>query len=146
MFYSSARATPRHQKYLIDLSADTRSRASAPEERRNWRDDIYDQIRKLMSLQGSLSIERMCELTRLSRASLLPFLSGAAPGRRGDGSAIGDSADCRRTSSALRVPPNCSRIATARHAGESQTGHAAHGRGRPARVRVRAFVVTRTWR
>ncbi len=46
-----------------------KSRGSTPEERRNWRDDIYDQIRKLMSLQGSLSIERMCELTRLSRAS-----------------------------------------------------------------------------
>jgi len=30
---------------------------------------IYDEIREVMSLQGSLSIERMCELVRVSRAS-----------------------------------------------------------------------------
>lgn len=29
----------------------------------------YDQIREVMSSQGNLSIERMCELTRVSRAS-----------------------------------------------------------------------------
>jgi hypothetical protein len=31
----------------------------------------------------------------IESGELLPFISGAAPGRRGDGSAIGDSADCR---------------------------------------------------
>ena len=40
-----------------------------PEERRLWRDGIYDQIREVMPLQGNLSIERMCELARVSRAS-----------------------------------------------------------------------------
>jgi len=39
-----------------------------PEERQFWRDGIYDQIREVMSLRGSLSIERTCELARVSRA------------------------------------------------------------------------------
>src|SRR5260370_20355027 len=47
----------------------SKSEGSAPEERRLWRDGIYDQIREVMPLQGNLSIERMCELTRVSRAS-----------------------------------------------------------------------------
>ena len=34
----------------------------------SWREGIYDQIRDVMSLQGSLSIERMCQLARVSRA------------------------------------------------------------------------------
>ena len=38
-------------------------------KKRDWRDGIYDQIREMMPMQGSLSIERMCELTRVSRAS-----------------------------------------------------------------------------
>jgi hypothetical protein len=48
-----------------------KSEGSTPEERRLWRDGIYDQIREVMPLQGqgNLSIERMCELTRVSRAS-----------------------------------------------------------------------------
>jgi putative transposase len=46
-----------------------KSQGSTPEERRLWRDGIYDQIREVMPLQGNLSIERMCELARVSRAS-----------------------------------------------------------------------------
>src|SRR4029077_14520558 len=46
-----------------------KSQGSTPEERRFWRDGIYDQIREVMPLQGNLSIERMCELARVSRAS-----------------------------------------------------------------------------
>src|SRR5260370_1821734 len=46
-----------------------KSEGATPEERRLWRDGIYDQIREVMPLQGNLSIERMCELTRVSRAS-----------------------------------------------------------------------------
>jgi len=37
-------------------------RGSTPAEQRLWQDDIHDQIREVMSLQGSLIIERICEL------------------------------------------------------------------------------------
>ena len=37
-------------------------------EGRLWREGIYDQIRKVMSMQGSLSIEQICHLARVSRA------------------------------------------------------------------------------
>jgi AcrR family transcriptional regulator len=43
--------------------------ARRPEERRTGGAGIYDQFREVMSSQGNLSIERMCELTRVSRAS-----------------------------------------------------------------------------
>jgi putative transposase len=43
------------------------------------RDGIYDQIREVMPLQGSLSIERMCELARVSRASFYRFLREQRP-------------------------------------------------------------------
>jgi len=39
------------QKSRLDASA-----------QRLWRNGIYDQIREVMSLQGSLSIERMCQM------------------------------------------------------------------------------------
>ena len=41
---------------------------NGPAEQRLWRADIYDQIREVMSRQGSLSIERMCQLVPVSRA------------------------------------------------------------------------------
>src|SRR5262249_18328273 len=46
-----------------------KSRGSTPEEQRIWREGVYDQIRELMPMQGSLSIERMCQLGQVSRAS-----------------------------------------------------------------------------
>jgi hypothetical protein len=39
-----------------------KDRCSTPAQQRLWRDDIYHQIREMMSLQGSLSIERMCQM------------------------------------------------------------------------------------
>jgi|HubBroStandDraft_6_1064221.scaffolds.fasta_scaffold45085_2 hypothetical protein len=42
------------------------------EERRFWRGGIYEQVREVMPLQGSLSRERMCELARVSRAARQP--------------------------------------------------------------------------
>jgi transposase InsO family protein len=39
-----------------------------PERQELWRDGIYDQIREVMPMQGSLSVERMCQLARVSRA------------------------------------------------------------------------------
>ena len=56
-----------------------KSRGSTPESRRFWRDGIYDQIREMMSLQGSLSIEHMCELARVSRASFYRSLREQRP-------------------------------------------------------------------
>jgi hypothetical protein len=37
-------------------------RGSTPAKQQLWQDDIHDQILGVMSLQGSLSIERICEL------------------------------------------------------------------------------------
>jgi hypothetical protein len=42
---------------------------------RTWRDGIYDQIRELMSMQGKLSIERMCQLACVGRAGFYRSLS-----------------------------------------------------------------------
>src|SRR6266567_4065352 len=36
-----------------------RNRGSTPEQKQVWRDGIYEQIREVMPMQGSLSIERM---------------------------------------------------------------------------------------
>ena len=44
-----------------------------------WRDGIYDQIREVMPMQGSLSIERMCLLARVSRAGFYRFLKVHVP-------------------------------------------------------------------
>jgi hypothetical protein len=56
-----------------------KNQGSTPEERRVWRDGIYDQIRDVMPLQGGLSIERMCELARVSRASFYRSLKEQRP-------------------------------------------------------------------
>ena len=56
-----------------------KDRSSTPEEQRVWRDGIYDQIREMMPLQGRLSIERMCELVRVSRASFYWSLKEHVP-------------------------------------------------------------------
>jgi hypothetical protein len=40
---------------------------------------VYDQIRELMPLQGGLTIERMCELARVSRASFYRSLQERCP-------------------------------------------------------------------
>src|SRR3981081_2890278 len=44
-----------------------KNRGSTPGQQRLWRNGIYDQIREVMSLQGSLSIERMCQMVPVSR-------------------------------------------------------------------------------
>ena len=56
-----------------------KSRGSAPEGQELWRDGIYDQIREVMPMQGSLSIERMCQLARVSRAGFYRFLKERLP-------------------------------------------------------------------
>ena len=44
-----------------------------------WREGIYDQIREVMSMQGSLSIERMCQLAQVSRAGFYRSLAEQMP-------------------------------------------------------------------
>jgi hypothetical protein len=44
---------------------------------RVWRDGIYEQIRELMSLRGSLSVERMCQLAAVSRSGFYRALKTA---------------------------------------------------------------------
>ena len=56
-----------------------KSRGSTPAERQLWRDGIYDQIRDVMSQQGSLSIERMCQLAPVSRAGFYRSLQESQP-------------------------------------------------------------------
>ena len=41
---------------------------------RFWRHRIYDEIRARMRLQGTLSVERMCQLTQVSRAGFYRYL------------------------------------------------------------------------
>ena len=56
-----------------------KSRGSTPAEQRLWRAGIYDQIREVMSRQGSLSIERMCQLVPVSRAGFYRSLQEQRP-------------------------------------------------------------------
>src|SRR5260370_10148814 len=56
-----------------------KSRGATPEERHQWREGIYDEIQEVMPLQGSLSIERMCQLAGVSRAGFYRSLQERAP-------------------------------------------------------------------
>ena len=109
-----------------------KNRGSTPEQQQTWRDGIYDQIRELMSMQGSLSIERMCQLGGGQPGRILPVAAGAEAGGRGHGGAVGDSADRRRAQAALRLPAGQRRTAASRNAGEPQACGAADARGQLA--------------
>ena len=56
-----------------------KNRGSTPEQQQFWREGVYDQIRELMSMQGSLSIERMCGLAQVSRAGFYRSLQEQMP-------------------------------------------------------------------
>ena len=70
-----------------------------------------------MPLQGGLSIERMCELARVSRASFYRSGKERVPARK-KWNPFRDSADCFRTPAPLRVPKDLCRAAPPRDAGE----------------------------
>ena len=77
-----------------------------------------------MSLQGSMTIERMCELTRVSRASFYRSLREKRPAEEETEvrSAIQQIAlEHRRRYGYRRI---YSRVAPTRNASESQEGHA----------------------
>ena len=50
-----------------------------PKSRRLWRDGIYEQIREVMPLQGSLSIEHLCGLASVSRRGFYRSLKERRP-------------------------------------------------------------------
>lgn len=54
-------------------------RGATPAERQDWRAGIYAQIRAVMSRQGGLRIEQMCQLVQVSRASFYRPLQEARP-------------------------------------------------------------------
>jgi len=56
-----------------------KNRGSTPAQQRLWRNGIYDQIREVMSLQGSLSIERMCQMVLVSRRGFYRSLKEQQP-------------------------------------------------------------------
>jgi putative transposase len=56
-----------------------KNRGSTPEARRVWRDGIYEQVREVMSLQGGLSIERMCQLPTVSQRGFYRSLQERQP-------------------------------------------------------------------
>jgi putative transposase len=56
-----------------------KSRGSTPEQRDHWREGVYDEIQEVMPLQGSLSIERMCQLAGVSRVGFYRSLQNRAP-------------------------------------------------------------------
>jgi hypothetical protein len=57
----------------------TKNRGSTPAQQRLWRDGIYDQIREVVSLQGSLSIKRMCQMVPVSRRGFYRSLKEQQP-------------------------------------------------------------------
>src|SRR5580693_4308826 len=56
-----------------------KNRGSTPAQQRLWRDGISDQIREVMSLQGSLSMERMCPMVPVSRRGFYRSLKEQQP-------------------------------------------------------------------
>ena len=56
-------------------------RGATPAERQRWRAGITAQIRALMSRQGGLRIERMCQLAQVSRAGFYPGFLHYEPNR-----------------------------------------------------------------
>jgi Integrase core domain len=73
------RYSRKFQRMAVERMCLAKGRGSTPEERRNWRDGIFEQIRAVMLLQGSLSIERMCQLVPVSRRSFYRSLKEQRP-------------------------------------------------------------------
>ena len=97
--WSAAKARPRHRgrphsakmsanssgcwrrrcwKSIFQRGLATR-RGATPAERTHWRVGIYAQILSVMSLQGGLGIERMCQLAQVSRAGFYRSLQAHQP-------------------------------------------------------------------
>jgi hypothetical protein len=79
-------------------------------------------------MQGSLSVERMCQLAEISRASFYRSLQEGQPVEE-EMEVIGDSADCVGTSAPVWLPKDFCGAATPRDASQSQAGSADHAGG-----------------
>ena len=103
-----------------------KNRSSTSEKQRLWRDGVYDQIRELMPMQGSLSIERMCHLAQVSRAGFYRSLGVETPQEDSHGSADYDPANRSGTSPALWVSARNQRAEDAGDTGQSQASSTHH--------------------
>ena len=81
---------------------------------RNWRLSIYDVIRSRAQEQGSLGMERMCQLAGVSRASYYRNLGSSGSGRGGNGGEGGDPGSGAAAPSPLRLPDVLARHCSAR--------------------------------
>ena len=108
-------------------------RGATPAERHSWRAGIYAHIRDVMSRQGGLSIERMCQLAQVSRAGFYRSLQEAQPVEEEMAVRSGHSGDRRRTSASVWLSAHHGGTAPAWAAGQPQTGRAAHAGRQPAR-------------
>ncbi len=86
------------------------------------------EIRELMPMQGSLSIERMCGLARVSRAGFYRSLQEHVPVEEDMEVRSAIQTDRAGTSAPLWVPPNHGGTASAWDAGEPQASGADHAR------------------
>ena len=73
-------------------------------KRKHWREGIYDQIREVMSMQGNLSVERMCVFGGGQPGRLLSVVPPARTRLGGNGTAIGHSSNRDRAQASLRLP------------------------------------------
>jgi len=97
-------------------------------EARRQKSDISGEKASTMKsktrLQGSLSIERMCQLAQVSRAGFLSLPARAGAGRGVHDRAIRHSGNRPRTSATLRLSTGHGGTSAARDDGEPQTGSA----------------------
>lgn len=56
-----------------------KSRGSSPEAKSTWRDGIYGRIREVIPLQGTLRIQRICNLAEVSQAGFYRSLAAQDP-------------------------------------------------------------------
>ena len=82
-----------------------------------------------MPLQGSLSIERMCQLAQVSRAGFYRWLQEPPPIEEEMELRSADSADRAATSAALWLSAYFGGVAAERNAGQSQARGAHHAGG-----------------
>ncbi len=100
-------------------------------DERRWRECIYAEIRERMRAQGELSIQRMCELAGVSRASFYRNWERREPAAA-ETELRGRSAAAGAGASILRLSANCSAVAAGRICCGSQESAAPDARRQPA--------------
>ena len=105
-----------------------KSRLDASATATLWRDGIYDQIREVMSLQGGLSIERMCQMVPVSRRSFYRSLKEQQPAEEEMEVRSAIQQIALRASPPLRLSADHGRATPPGNAGKPQEGGADHAR------------------